>query len=337
VKALKINAKDGHLVLQVENPDDLWALSIIIKPGDVAGMKTLRKVKISTGEAVEADKKPMYLKIRVKKVEFHGFTADLRLSGDIIEGPEDIKGGHTFNLRRSSRLDLWKLIGPEDLELIKEHQTRKPQVAVILVDREGALVAFRQQKIPFSAKLPGKRDEGANEEQAFRQFFGQLRQAVMAFEPEFVVVAGPGFVKDRLATFLKQDGLKVVVESVSSVSESGLREVFGKKTVEQVAGHMREVEEEKLVNDLYARVSRGRGAFYGPVETEACLQEGNVESLLVAASFIATRASEGRYAQLREWMQKVKYVAGEVHIIGVNQDAEKRLEGMGGIAGFKRW
>ncbi len=337
MKILKLNKKEGHLAVLVENPDDLWALSVVVKPGDIVGMKTLRKLKLLIGDSVEADKKPMYLKLQVERVEFHGFTADLRIKGTIVEGPEDVKGGHTFTVSPHKKLDIWKDLGPEDMDLIREHQSRRPKVVVALVDREGALVAFKNEKQFFPSNLPGKDGEKKGAEDLLSQFFARISKAVGLFEPEFVVVAGPGFMKEKLAPYLASRGFKVTMDSVSSVSEGGLREVFSKGVVDRVAGQVREVEEEKIVEDIYTQIAREGKVFYGMDEVEKLLDQGNIKSLVVASSFIGSLASEKKYGHLADIMKKVKYSGGSVQVIGVNKDAEKRLEGLGGIAGTRRW
>lgn len=337
MKTLRLNKKEGHLKLLIESPDDLWALSVIIKPGDIVGMKTLRKLKIMIGDNMEATKKPMYLKLQVERVEFHGFTADLRIKGAIVEAPEDVKGGHTFTVSPHKKLDIWKVLGPEDLDLIKEHESKHPKVVIVLVDRESAMVSFKNQKQFFPSKLPSKKDETANPELAFKQFFGQIKKAVELFEPEFVVVAGPGFVREKLAPFLSESGFRVTMDSVSSVSASGLREVFSKGIIDRVAGQVREVKEEQIVEEIYIKISKNEKVFYGLAETEKHFQEGNIKHLVIASSFIGKLASEKKYEHLSDIMKKVKYSGGSIQVVGVNKDAERQLEGLGGIAGTLRW
>lgn len=336
MKVLAINRKDGYLFVMAENPDDLWALSIIIKPGDQVVKQTTRKLKLMIGDRTEAERKPMTLRIKVEGVEFHGFTADLRVSGQILEGPEGVKGGHTFTISPHSKLKIYKQLGPEDMELLKEHKTRQPKVAVVLVDREGALVAFKQKKQFLPAHLGSKKGDGAAENK-FKQFFGQVKRAVSLLEPEFVVVAGPGFVKDKLAPYLSEAGFKVTKDSASSVSEGGVREVYNRGTIQQVAGQVREAREEQLVEEVFQSISQGGKAFYGIKEAREMVNQDNVEKLVVASSLVGDLASKHQYSQLRDLMQKVKYAGGEVHLIGINEAAEQRLEGLGGIAGIKRW
>ncbi|MBR9681322.1 MAG: mRNA surveillance protein pelota [Candidatus Altiarchaeota archaeon] len=337
MKTLKLNKKEGHLVVLVESADDLWALSVVIKPGDLVGMKTVRKLKLLIGDNVEAEKKPMYLKLKVEKVEFHGFTADLRIKGAIVEGPENVKGGHTFTVAPHKKLDIWKSFGPEDLDLIKEHESKHPKVVVVLVDREGALMAFKNQQQFFPSKLPSKRDEKGDMDTKFKQFFAQISKALTLFEPEFVIVAGPGFVKEKLTPYLTSEGFRVTMDSVSSVSKGGLREVFSKGVIDRVAGQVREVEEEKAVEAIYVGIASNKKVFYGMKEVEKFSEQGNIESLTVASSLIGKLASEKKYNHLADIMKKVKYSGGSVQVVGVNKDAEKRLEGLGGIAGTRRW
>ena len=330
MKTLKLDLRRGYAKLAPENYNDLWALSIIIKPGDIVGMKTTRKVKIDFGDRTEAERKPMFLKIRVRDVNFHPFTSFLRASGEIIEGPEDVKGSHTFLIEPGSFVEIWKSFGPEEIEIIRESATQQPDFCIVLVDRERALVFYRNRKIWVESHLPPK---GEEEENALKEFFGRVKKAVEEFSPKFTIVAGPGFIKEKLAKFLETP----FIESVSYVNEAGLRELFARGAVSRIAGKVREEEEEKAVNRIFEEIARGGKVFYGEEEAKKFAEEGNVKFLVISASFIGEKAREGRYRDIKEIMEKVKYSKGKILVVGMNRDAENRLKGLGGIAGLRRW
>ncbi|MBI2646883.1 mRNA surveillance protein Pelota, partial [Candidatus Woesearchaeota archaeon] len=72
MKLLYSNLRKGEVKILTQNLDDLWYLSTIVEPNDIAQGKTLRKIKSTSDEekSKEAIKKPVFIKLEVEKVEF---------------------------------------------------------------------------------------------------------------------------------------------------------------------------------------------------------------------------------------------------------------------------
>ena len=107
MQILHQNVSEGQIKVQIDCLNDLWELFNIIREGDYIAGSTFRRVVVREGEAGE--RKPMYLKIHVEKVEFHEFVNRVRVLGVIVEGPDDfvsIGQYHTFNLEIMTRFRL---------------------------------------------------------------------------------------------------------------------------------------------------------------------------------------------------------------------------------------
>src|SRR3989344_6842959 len=102
MKVLKFNRKDGFAHLQITSQDDLWYLSSLIEPHDHLASKTERKVKLGGGDERKSviSKRTVTLTVDVEKAEWSSSDFALRVSGKIIDGPEDIPRGsyHTLTL-----------------------------------------------------------------------------------------------------------------------------------------------------------------------------------------------------------------------------------------------
>src|SRR5574344_1752782 len=93
MKIIYQDKKNGVMNLLPETLDDLWHLSHIIEIGDNIYSKTSRRIQDTTGDKLRSDrgvKKTFTLGISVENINFHIFTGKLRLTGPIIQGPEDI-------------------------------------------------------------------------------------------------------------------------------------------------------------------------------------------------------------------------------------------------------
>lgn len=98
--------------LKMENDLDVWHLQQIVEQKDLVKAKTVRTIFIRRGEEEEKGRKKLVtLKIRVEKMEFDEYGKKLRLTGKILEGPEEIQLGdyHTIEVGRGDVIELEKV------------------------------------------------------------------------------------------------------------------------------------------------------------------------------------------------------------------------------------
>ncbi|MEK6849233.1 MAG: mRNA surveillance protein Pelota, partial [Nanoarchaeota archaeon] len=97
MKIIKDEPKTGLLEVIPEHADDLWLLSQVIDPHDEISGKTIRKIKLEGERKSDIIKKTIFLKLSAEKVEY---GTELRISGKILEGPEDVTRGsyHTLTI-----------------------------------------------------------------------------------------------------------------------------------------------------------------------------------------------------------------------------------------------
>ena len=330
MKIQKLDAKKGYACVIPESLDDLWVLSEIIRPGDRVGMRSARKIKMSFGDRTESDKKPMFLKIEVSGTKFHEYSTSLRISGEIVDGPDDIRGSHTFSVGPSFKVEVWKDFSALETDMLKQARSRSPDVAFVIIDRDEAFIASGGSRFWVKSNLPSKNSE---QEENYGHFFGQIKARLRELGPQYVVVAGPGFIKDKLAGELEYSS---VVEGCSSVGEPGLREVMSRGVLERLGAFVRDSEEHKAVERIFSEIHSGK-SFYGMKDAVKAVSEGSVEFLVVSSSLVSGSVRDGSYGPLRELIEKVKYGGGGVMLVGRNKDALSRLDGLGGIAGLRRW
>jgi len=80
----------GDAVITVESFDDLWRLSLLVKPGYLVAGRTSRQLKLRDegGEVRGKRRLSLKLAVRVEKVEFQPFTESMRFLGR-VEGVEE--------------------------------------------------------------------------------------------------------------------------------------------------------------------------------------------------------------------------------------------------------
>src|SRR5213082_3465533 len=149
MRVLHRDPKTGEIKVRVENPDDLWHLHNLLQPSDLVCASTYRREDVKTDKLrpERGDKVRVTLTIRVEDVEFQAFSDRLRVSGVIVEGPQDLGRHHTLNVGVEDILSIIKTWKAHELRRIDEAvaAAQKPLVAFLSLDDEEALIAQLRQ------------------------------------------------------------------------------------------------------------------------------------------------------------------------------------------------
>src|SRR5207302_1888929 len=149
MRVLHRDPKTGEIKVRVENPDDLWHLHNLLQPGDLVRASTYRREDVKTDKLrpERGEKVRVTLTIRVEDVEFQAFSDRLRISGVIVEGPQDLGRHHTLNVGVEDVLSIIKTWRTHELRRIDEAvaAAQNPLVAFLALDDEEALIAQLRQ------------------------------------------------------------------------------------------------------------------------------------------------------------------------------------------------
>ncbi|MFH0977862.1 MAG: mRNA surveillance protein pelota [Candidatus Woesearchaeota archaeon] len=339
--------RKGLVKLQVENNDDLWVLSQLIEPNDLVSAKTVRKLKVGSVDdrQTSAVKRVVFVTISVEKVELN---SSLRLSGKIVEAPEDIPKGvyHTLDLEEHSRLTVVKEHWLSyQLDKLKDSYRSKPtNVLVLLLDREEAFfAALKTHGYEILSHLLGDVQKKDSPDKVHKVFFSELVKMLVDYDSRFgftrIIVASPSFWKEDLQKLIVDKALrsKLILATTSSVTESGLSELLRRPEVQSALVSERIAQESAMVEELFLEISRSGSASYGFDQVLACAQAGAVKTLLVSDSFIKAMRESGSFSRLEQLMKLVEDLRGVVRIISVEHDAGKRFQGLCGIAAILRY
>src|SRR2546429_6075538 len=100
MRVLHKDPATGEIKVRVENADDLWHLHTLVLPGDHVRASTYRRQEVKTDKVrpERGEKVRVTLTVRVESVEFQAFADRLRITGVIVEGPQDLGRHHTLNV-----------------------------------------------------------------------------------------------------------------------------------------------------------------------------------------------------------------------------------------------
>jgi protein pelota len=330
--------------VRVDSIDDLWYLHQAVPECTIVGSHTFRKLE-AKDDLVRADNQPrikIYLRIRVEGCEFHPFSDMLRISGSIVEGPQDISGHHTFNVDPGTVLDLeYPMDCSETLPFLEEAEKGAgsfPALAVSMDDETAEVFRIRDYGLEGIGKIRAKgggKWTGKNE--GWDQYYLEICDLVEQnlHENTVVLLSGPGFFKESLAKLLRErtgiEGNRLQLLQSSSGGISGLREALGKGTsANKVLEGLRFVRENELIEELMTRIGKGKGAAYGTEEVVNALSKGAVEVLLISERLFREGTGKEMMARASE-MGSISMVVSTVHDLG------KMLDKMGGIGALLRF
>ncbi|RLF37815.1 MAG: mRNA surveillance protein pelota [Thermoplasmata archaeon] len=337
--------KKGVVKLIPENMDDLWHLYNIIKKGDLVKGLTFRTAEMKSDRlrSKKMEKKPMFLGIRVEKVEFHQFSDRLRIHGIIEEGPQDIGSYHTINVKAGDFNELtvvkdkWSL---SDIERLKEAVSSRgegniafvsidDEIAVVGIIRNSGIQIFAEISSDHSGKLyPSSHDE--------KSYFGEVLSALKNIidEKTPLLIVGPGFTKDRFLSYGKEREKdlfnRVLVHGTGSAGINGVYEALRGGVAEKLSKVNRVQLETRKIEKVLEEISKDGAVTYGKKEVLDALEKGAVSELLILDNFARTEEGE-------KFLRLTKEMGGEFCIINSMNDAGKILEGLGGVAALLRF
>lgn len=346
MQQISVNKKHGQCVLRVENLEDLWYLQQLVEPGDLIKGKTTRKIKLEGGSDRTANvvKKIIHLEITAEKIQLTDVA--LRVSGPAKHGTEDITAGqyHTFNLEPGSEFTLekphWLSFHWDKLE--EACMPTHAPILIVIHDRENAIFAtMKKTGVEIVSQLSGQVAKKRMEQQTgnfFRDVAKQIEQYMERMNPESVILASPSFFKEYVHKELKGDMTnKLIMATVSSVSQNALKELLHRSEVKAALAKDRHSQEQQKVEHLFSLIAKDGNACYGLHESELAANSGAVDEILVTDTVLRKMHEEGTYSTLDAVFKAVDRADGKITIISGAHEGGMRLDGLGGVAALLRF
>ncbi|TLZ84896.1 MAG: mRNA surveillance protein pelota [Methanobacteriota archaeon] len=341
MRVLHKDPNTGEIKVRVENADDLWHLHNLVLPGDQVRASTYRRQEVKTDKVrpERGEKVRVTLTIRVESVEFQAFADRLRITGVIVEGPQDLGRHHTLNVAVDDVVSIIKTWRSHELRRIDEAvaAAQKPLVAFLSLDDEEALLAqLRQYGVRELATIRapghGKMFPSGDAKSAyFDEILAKLHTTEIG---EALVLVGPGFTRDAFLDYLKAReptlASRVHTHGTSSAGMQGIQEALKAGVGAKVFGDSRVGYETRLVETLLEAIATNRPCAYGPAEVAEAVEAGAVETLLVSDAVV-------RDVGIEDLMRSAESARGTVVLVSRHHEAGQKLEALGGIAALLRF
>ena len=333
-----LKGNKGEIKLIPETLDDLWHLKYIIEPNDIVFSLTKRISESSDKLRSDKEKITVRLGVAVEKIEFHKFANRLRITGRIVAGVED-SGYHTLNITTGKELSIIKTWKDEQLKRIAdaEKASKRPEVVILTIEEGDAVIGIvRHWGIEEISSI--KTSYGKDMTNYRTEFFNDVAKQLENLDFKYLVVAGPGFVKEDFMKFLKEKfpaiAKKALVTDTSSIGTRGFIEVLKRGVLKRIVGEVRLIEEANYIDILLERIAKGKLVAYGLEEVKKAYEYGAIEVLLITDEFLREQREKW---DIDNFMQSIELAKGKVVIMSTEFEPGKRLNALGGIAALLRF
>lgn len=322
-----------------ESKEDLSILKEVITPRSFITAKSPRSIKIRReGELIRAKtgRKEVIMKIQVEKIELKD---NLRLTGKIVEAPEDVdKGYHTINVEPGKFLLIERVWKSWEIDRIKSAERRPEPVLICILDENEADFYFLKERYKhlFSlvSKASGKKFDLKKAEIERSEYYAKILDELKKRSEKVkkILIAGPGFARDDLQKMIKQRAKelldKLIIDFTYQTSNLGLQELLKKGLIERITKYSRITEETKAVEKLLEEINKNGKAVYGLEKTKEALENGNVDFLLI---------SDVKIRDFEELLDLADEIRCKIMVISSEHDAGEKLVGLGGIAAILKF
>jgi len=337
---IKTNFQKGFVMVKIEVNDDLWYLRGIIEPGDFVKSRTLRSLFVEReGRRIKAEKKPMLLKVGVEKIEFHGFANQLRLTGKIVEGPEDVQLGsyHTIEAKLGTVLTVYKKEWKQyQIDKLNEARVRTPDILISVTDSSQATFGLlKRSGVEIISEL--RNPHSIQEEDRLPEFYKKIASEINKFSRgvKKIVLAGPGFAKEHVQKIVQEDypdvQSKLIMDTTTSATKAGINEILRKGTLEKIVKESEIVKESQIIQEFFIHLRKDDGlSVYGLEQIKSADSVGAVKILLISDENI-------RKEEIGQLAKQVEQKKGQVEIISKTHELGEQFHRMGGLGAILRF
>jgi protein pelota len=304
----------------------------------------------SGGRAKAAERKKMWIQLRIITTEYKTYSSILRVHGTIEQAPMDIGSHHTHLVEVGDEIELHSLSGfPEyDRLLLTETMTsdKKSNVSIIVVEND-EIVLFEvtrrglREGATWTMRGGGKRGDIRTSETVAKSFQQQVAKEILAATSTKLpmILCGPGHARERLRqVILAQDPQRTIrLVSTSMAGRPGANEIIREGLADELLSEHAISKEIQLLEEVWLRLSKNGAVAYGENELSKAMNEGAIETLLVSADTLRNPEAMIDGTPVSTWIQGISDIGAELVQCSSDHDSGEQLNNMGGVIALLRY
>ena len=340
--------------LRITTNDDLWSLARLARRGMSIGMLGERRDQTTAGEeggrAKAAERKKMWIRLRIESTEYQSFSDVVRIHGIIEEAKIDIGSHHTHIISIGDEIELTCQLPflSTDEQLLQQavDAAKQTQIALAAVENDEVILFHitprgLRESTTWAMSGGGKRIDIKQSTGVAKQFrervIKELTESLKDDTP--LILCGPGHAREVMLTDLRNSGQTRFMSSVgtSMSGRSGANEVLR----ENLAGNLLEnyaiSKEISILEEAWKRISTNGPVAYGTEEIDKALHEGAIETLLISADLLRDEDASIGGKSWQNWTKSLTDYGGELIQCSTDHDSGQQLLGLGGAVALLRF
>ncbi len=271
--------------VEINSLNDLYYLSLILKPKDEVSTYSSRIVKFGNKE----ERKRVWLKLEIEKISFSPYQNKLRITGIIKEGKpiEFIQLGkfHSFDISIGDRLKIekeWLDIEKKQLKEAEKNTKRANMYAILIDDKQANIFEIRiygNVKIAnFTFQISKKMTEKDIEKEK-KKVFEEIR--AILDKNKMIVIGGNTSLSKEFYELLKNHKYNVLFVKANGIEENTLNELMNNELKDIIqAEQLREAN--KFFTEFMKRIVHNMSSItYGYENVKDVLEKGIVDVILI--------------------------------------------------------
>jgi len=340
----------GLVFLTIEDAGDLWCLRRVIEPGDLVSGETTRVIK-REGKYSRPDKGErvkVRVVLKVERANLDNSLERLRISGKIVDMPEDIiaRGSfHSMIVTQNYSLSLQKDRWNEMYVRILEDGTKTTERFIIVaMDRREAGIGVVQgthlQVLPtVESGLGGKHYDSEGSSHSYYDKIAQIIKSV--HKPcAKIFVTGSGHTKNSFMSFLSSQSKNMadllrIIEGVDVAGEDGVYMALRSPQLRRYIEDSKLAQATNILERAIKRIDDGdkRVAFtFNEVKEASRL--GAVDSILISDKVFDQNVDEDDIAELLNFVEEFR---GKSYMIDSSTEVSSQVMALGGIVALLRF
>ena len=348
-----LKQSEEYWKLRIDSEDDLWVLARFAISGRSLAMLGERRdttTAESGGRAKAAERKKMWIQLRIITTEYKTYSSILRVHGTIEQAPMDIGSHHTHLVEVGDEIELHSQSGfPEyDRLLLTETMTsdKKSNVSIIVVEND-EIVLFEvtrrglREGATWTMRGGGKRGDIRTSETVAKSFQQKVAKEILAATSTKLpmILCGPGHARERLRqVILAQDPQRTIrLVSTSMAGRPGANEIIREGLADELLSEHAISKEIQLLEEVWLRLSKNGAVAYGENELSKAMNEGAIETLLVSADTLRNPEAMIDGTPVSTWIQGISDIGAELVQCSSDHDSGEQLNNMGGVIALLRY
>ncbi|MGC8567336.1 MAG: pelota family protein [Caldisphaera sp.] len=344
---IEINNNKNQIWVVPESEEDLWIIMLNLKRGDFIYTKVLRDISLKDSKSKE--RRPIDIKLRVEKTEFQPLTGKLRIFGIIEEGPEKfgVKGKHQSAYISIGQKIIIERYPKWDDRTINKFKSSGPKgrALIVAIDYDEYTISLitslgvyqlENQTLNISGKDSPNREEEI--EHVLNEVNSRIINYISKEKINILVIAGPGYLKDRLAEKIKinNNKLKVIVDNVSNGGFAGINEILRRQTIINVLREFTTILAQEVLEEFMKNVVNNSDMVaYTLKDVYYAAKIGAIDKVVVIDKLLYNINDDERQ-MAEEIIENAEKTNAKIFIITEDSLIAPSIEGLGGIIAILR-